>query len=129
MLQTKISDYYRTNGEGRQVRSKVTKSRLQSECQAFRKCLSVLADGIVDPGRLAIQLYSEVLIGPDLRTEAQKSAIEERVKIEKLLSAVEAQIAASPATKFRDFLDVLKNEPSLQHLATRLENTHCESGV
>ena len=128
MLQTKISDYYRTNGEGGQVRSKVIKSRLRSECQAFRKCFSFLADGISDPGRLAIQLYSKGLIGQDLRTEAQKPAIEERVKIERLLSAVEDQIAASPANKFRDFLDVIKNEPSLQHLATTLENTHCESG-
>ena len=41
-----------------------------------------------------------------------------------ILSAVEDQTVASPATKFREFLDVLQNEPSLQHLATRLENTH-----
>ena len=33
---------------------------------------------------------------------------------------------ASPVTKFREFLDVLQNEPSLQHLATRLENTYHE---
>ena len=94
------------------------------ENQAFRECFSVLADGITDPGRLAIELYSKGLIGPDLRTEAQKQAIGERVKIEKLLSAVEDQILASPTTKFREFLDILRNERSLQHLATRLENTH-----
>ena len=94
------------------------------EYRAFRKCFSALVDGITDPGWLAIQLYSKELIGPDKRTEAQKSAIAEREKIVNILSAVEDQIVASPATKFREFLDVLQNEPSLKHLATRLENTH-----
>ena len=44
------------------------------------------------PGWLAVQLYSSELIGPDIRTEAQKQAIAERIKIEMLLSAVEDQI-------------------------------------
>ena len=95
-----------------------------AENHAFRECFSVLADGITDPGRLAIELYSKGLIGQDLRTEAQKQGIEERVKIERLLSAIEAQIESSPNIKFQEFLDVLQNERSLQHLATRLENTH-----
>ena len=105
---------------------KVESKRDSTECRAFRKCFSVLADGITDPGRLAVQLYSRELIGPDIRTEAQKQAIAERVKIEMLLTAVEDQIVASPTTKFREFLDVLQNEPSLQHLATRLENSQHE---
>ena len=100
--------------------------RESTEYRAFRNCFSVLADGITDPGRLAIQLYSKDLIGPDIRTEAQKQAIAEQVKIEMVLSAVEKQIGISPATKFRVFLDVLQNEPSLQHLAKRLENTQRE---
>ena len=99
--------------------------RESAEYRAFRNCFSVLADGITDPGRLADQLSKE-LIGPDLRKETQKQAIEKRVKIERLLSAVEYQIAASPATKFRKFLDILQNEPSLQHLAVRLENARRE---
>ena len=107
---------------------RVKSKRESAECRAFRKCSSVLADGLTDPGWLAVRLYSRELIGPDLRTEAQKPAIGERVKTEMLLSAVEDQIVASPdpATKFREFLDVLQNEPSLQHLATRLENTYHE---
>ena len=100
--------------------------RESTEYRAFQKCFSVLADGITDPGRLAIQLYSRELIGTDLRTEAQKQAIEERVKIERLLSAVEDQIVASPPSTFKQFLDVLQNEPSLQHLAARLESTYHE---
>ena len=43
-----------------------------------------------------------------------------------LLSAIEDQILASPATKFREFLDALQNELSLHHMATRLENTYRE---
>ena len=100
--------------------------RESAEYRAFRNCFSVLADGITDPGRLAIQLYSKGLIGPDLRMEAQKQGIEERVKIKRLLSAVEGQIMTSPTTKFREFLDVLQSEPSLQHLAARLESTYRE---
>ena len=98
--------------------------RDSAEYRAFRKCFCALVDGITDPGWLAIQLYSKELIGPDIRTEAQKPAISERVKIVNILSAVEEQIVVSPATKFREFLDVLQNEPSLKHLATILENTH-----
>ena len=97
-----------------------------TECRAFRKCFSVLAEGITDPGKLAVQLYSRELIGRGIWTEAQKPAIAEGVKIEMLLSAVEDQIVASPATKFREFLDVLQGEPSLQHLATRLDSTQHE---
>ena len=112
----------RSSPYNERVRSK----RESAECRAFRNCFSVLVDGITDPRRLAVQLYSKELIGPHIRREAQKLAIAERVKIEMLLSAVEDQIVASPATKFREFVDVLQNEPSLQHLATRLESTHCE---
>ena len=98
--------------------------RESAECRAFRKCFADLTNGVTDPGWLAVKLYSRELIGPDLRTEAQKQATEDRVKIVKVLSAVEKQIVASPTTTFREFLDVLQNEPSLQHLATRLEITH-----
>ena len=100
--------------------------REPTECRAFRKCFSVLAEGITDPGKLAIQLYSGELIGRDIRREAQKPAIAEQEKVVMLLSTVEDQIVASPATKFREFLDVLQGEPSLQHLAKKLEDTHCE---
>ena len=98
-------------------------NRESTEYRAFRKCFSVLADGITDPRRLAIQLYSRELVEPELRTEAQNPAITERVKIKKLLSAVENQIVVSPVTKFWEFLDVLQNEPSLQYL---LESTYRE---
>ena len=104
----------------------VKSKRESPEYRAYQRCFSVLADGITDPGRLAVQLYSRDLIGPDLRKEAQKQAIEERVKIVMVLSAVEDQIVTCPTSRFREFLDVLQNKPSLQHLATRLESTYHE---
>ena len=104
----------------------VKSKRESAEYRAYQRCFSVLADGITDPGRLAVQLFSKDLIGPELRKEAQKQAIEERVKIERLLAAVEGQIETCPAARFGEFLDVLQNEPSLQHLATRLESTYHE---
>ena len=107
---------------------RVKSKRESAEYRAFQKCFADLAgaSGILIPAWLADQLFSKKLIGPDLRREAQKQTIEERVKIEKLLSAVEGQITASPATKFREFLDVLQSEPSLQSLAIILENTYLE---
>ena len=106
---------------------RVESLRESAECRAFRKCFSILADGISDPGRLALELYTRGLIGPDLRTEAQKSEISELVKIEKLLSAVERRLMVTPVTTFRKFLDILQQESSLKHLAARLEkNYHTE---
>ena len=95
-----------------------------AECRAFWKCFSILADGILDPGRLAVELYTRGWIGADLRTEAQKPEISERVKIEKVLSAVERQLVVTPVTKFSEFLDILQQEPSLKHLAARLEKSY-----
>ena len=45
---------------------------------------------------------------------------------EAYVSAVENRIVVSPATKFREFLEVLQNESSVPHLSARLEETHCE---
>ena len=107
---------------------RVKSKRNSAEYRAFRKCFADLtgASGILDPGWLADQLFSKELIGSDIRREAHNQAIPKRVKVERLLSAVEDQIVTSPATNFRKFLDVLQSEPPLQHLATRLENTYRE---
>ena len=108
-------------------RVKSNRYRESAEARTFRECFSLLVDGISDARWLAIQLYSKGFIGRDLRTEAEKPTIKERVKVDELLSAVEDHvISINPATKFRLFVDVLRNEPSLQHLATKLESTCCE---
>ena len=110
--------------ESSEALSRGVKSKRESaECRSFRKHFSDLADGITDPGWLATRLYSKELIGRDLHKQAVHK---EGVKIVTLLSAVEDQIIVDPATKFREFLDVLQSEPSLQHLATMLEDTHHE---
>ena len=112
-------------------RDTVVESKRESvEYRAIRECFADLTGAaiseILNTGWLAVQLYSKNLIGDELLTEAQKQVVEERVKAVNLLSAVRDQIVTSPATKFKEFLDVLRNEPSLEHLARRLENTQHE---
>ena len=98
------------------------KSKLDSpEYQAFQKHFAVLSDGISDPGWLATQLYSRDMISRGMRQEAQLETLPAPIRTRKLLSAVEDQILTSPEPKFRDFLYVLHSEPSLEHLARKLE--------
>ena len=100
-------------------------SKLDSaECQAFLKCFAVLNDGISDPGWLATQLYSNGMISRDMRREVE--AFSAPMQTRKLLSAVEDQIISSPESKFTDFLDILYSEPSLEHLARKLEQAYGE---
>ena len=101
------------------------KSKLDSaEYQTFQSCFALLCNGISEPGWLATQLYSRDMISRDIRQEAELQTLSASVRTRKLLSAVEEQIITSPASKFRDFLDILHNEPSLEHLATKLEETY-----
>ena len=101
------------------------KSKLDSaECQAYQKCFAVLSEGISDPGWLAIQLYSRDMISRDMRRKIE--AFSAPIQTRKLLSAVEDQIISSPESKFRDFLDILHSEPSLEHLARKLEEACSE---
>ena len=95
-----------------------------AECRAFLKCFAVLNDGISDPGWLAIQLYSRGMISRDMRRKIE--ALSVPIQTRKLLSAVEDQIISSPESKFRDFLDILHSEPSLEHLARKLEEAYGE---
>ena len=92
-----------------------------AECQAFQKCFAVLSDGISDPSWLAVQLYSRDMISRDIRQEGQLETLSPSVRTHKLLSAVEDQITTSPTSKFRDFLDILNSDTSLEHLAKMLE--------
>ena len=101
------------------------KSKLDSpECQAFQKHFAVLSDGISDPGWLAVPLYSRDMISKNMRQEAELEIIAAPTRIRKLLSAVEDQILTSPKPKFADLLYILHSEPSLEHLATKLEETY-----
>ena len=101
------------------------KSKLDSaEYQTFQKHFAVLCKRISDPGWLASELYSRDMISHNMRQEAQLETLSAPTRIRKLLSAVEDQIVTSPASKFRDFLDILHSEPSLDHLARKLEEAY-----
>ena len=103
------------------------KSKLDSAgCQAFQKCFAVLGEGICDPGWLASLLYFRDMISRDARQEAELETTSALTQTCKLLSAVEDQILTNPTSKFRDFLDVLNSEPSLEHLARKLEEAYSE---
>ena len=100
------------------------KSKLDSpEYQAFQKHFAVLSDGISDPGWLATLFYSMDMISRDMRQEAALETLSAPMRTRKLLSAVEDQILTSPISTFRNFLDILRSEPSLEHLARMLEET------
>ena len=103
------------------------KSKLDSaECQAFQKSFAVLSDGISDPVWLASELYSRDMISRDVRQEAQLETLPASTRTRKLLSAIEDQIKTGSASKFRGFLDILHSEPSLKHLARKLEEAYCK---
>ena len=74
-----------------------------------------------DPGWLATQLYSKDMISSNLRQEAQLETLPAPNRTHKLLSTVEHQIKTSPTAKFRGFLYILHSDPSLAHLAKKLE--------
>ena len=98
------------------------KSKLDSpEYQAFQKHFAVLNDGITDLSWLAAQLYSKDMISRNVRQEAELETTTAPTRTRKLLSAVKDQILTSPEPKFGDFLDILHSEPSLDHLARKLE--------
>ena len=101
------------------------KSELDSpEYQAFQKCFAVFSEGISNPRWLATQLYSRHMISRDTRREAELETFSAPLRIHKLLSAVEQQIKTSPEPKFRDLLDILHSDPSLDHLARKLKEAY-----
>ena len=93
----------------------------------FRACFAVLSDGISDPGWLASELYSRDMISRNTRQEAENEGMPAPKRTRSLLSAVEDQILTNPNPKFGDFLDILHSEPSLEHLARKLEEAYSKS--
>ena len=123
LLQPGLAETVQHSLPGAEVKSKLD----SAECQAFQKCFAVLGEGISDPGWLASLLYSIEMISRHARQEAQLETLSAPTRTRKLLSAVEDQILTNPTSKFRDFLDVLNREPSLEHLARKLEEAYSES--
>ena len=101
------------------------RSKLDSaEYLAFQKCFSDFAAGISDPEWISLKLYSEGLIDQNERMKAGNKMHSVLERNQSLLSAVEQQIITCPTPKFRVFLDILHSEPSLQHLAMKLEEAY-----
>lgn len=107
------------NLSGAEVKSKLD----SAECRAFQNCFAVLSNGISDPGWLASELYSRYMISRETREAAQLATIPPSMRTCTLLSAVEQQIMTAPTSKFRDFLGILRSDPSLAHLAKKLEES------
>ena len=106
--------------------SRANKQNL-NEFRAFQSCFAVLSDGISDPGWLASELYSRDMISRNKRQEAENEGMPAPKRTRTLLSAVENQILTNPNPKFGDFLDILHSEPSLEHLARKLEEAYSKS--
>ena len=61
------------------------------------------------------------MISRDMRQAAELETLSAPTRTRKLLSAVEHQIISGPTSKFGDFVGILHSEPSLEHLARKLE--------
>ena len=95
------------------------------EQQAFRKVYGELVEAIQDPVHLAGNLYSAGLIQMAVRTEMTTLGVSRIDKNEKLLTAVESQIKATPQ-EFARFLSVLSRDSSMEPLVEKLQNAYSE---
>lgn len=97
-----------------------------AEQQAFRDAYAELMEAIQDPVYLAANLYSAGIIPRGVRMEMTTPGVFKLEKNEKLLTAVESQIKATPQ-KFATFLSVLSGDSSMEPLVEKLENAYSES--
>ena len=96
------------------------------EQQAFREAYAELMEAIQDPVYLAANLYSADLIQLAIREEMTTHGVSRFEKNEKLLTAVESQIKATPP-KFAMFLSVLSRDSSMEPLVEKLQNAYSEA--
>ena len=97
-----------------------------AEQQAFREVYAELMEAIQDPVYLAANLYSAWIIPVSVRTEMTTPGVSRFEKNEKLLTAVESQIKATPQI-FARFLSVLSGDPSMEPLVEKLQNAYSEA--
>ena len=119
-----VSDTSTQSAQHNLAGAKVCPKLSSPEYQTFQSCFAVLCNGISDPGWLASELYSRDMISQDIRQEAELQTLSASIRTRKLLSAVEDQILTSPKPKFADLLYILHSEPSLEHLAAKLEENY-----
>ena len=97
-----------------------------AEQQAFRDAYAELMEAIQDPVYLAANLYSAGIIPRGVRMEMTTLGVSGFEKNEKLLTAVESQIKATPQ-KFATFLSVLSRDSSMEPLVEKLQNACSEA--
>ena len=97
-----------------------------AEQQAFRDAYAELLEAIQVPVYLAANLYSARIIPRGVRIEMTTPGVSRLEKNEKLLTAVESQIKATPK-KFETFLSVLSGDSSMEPLVEKLENAYSEA--
>ena len=92
------------------------------EYAAFRLLFANLAGGVVDPLKLAVELFSEGLVDKD---DIEKAGFETHTKYKRmthLLKTVLERIVANPET-YEKLREVLDREPSYGHLANLMTKT------
>lgn len=94
--------------------------------QLFKVYFSKLAAAILDPERLANELYSKDLVGAGVRKEMTVIGQPSYHKTTRLLSAVECQIEMNPDS-LHTFLLVLREDPSLVYLADAMSYEYSKS--
>ena len=96
---------------------------LSAEFEAFRKCSADLIRKIQDPELLAWELYSDNILSQTAIDEVSVVELSTMQRKTKLLNAVRLQIVFDP-TKFQNFLQVLRKQPSLEGVAEKLKTTY-----
>lgn len=94
---------------------------MNSEAGVFRKHYNALYEAIQTADSLAIDLYSEGLIGKDVRRDIEETP-KQSEKNMKLLAAVERVINIDPY-KLGDFLNALDKEEYLHSLVEQMRNS------
>ena len=98
-------------------------SPLSAESEAFRKCSADLIRKIQDPELLAWELYSDDILSQTAMDEVSVVGLSSMQRKTKLLNAVRVQIVFDP-TKFQNFLQALKKQPSLEGVAEKLKTAY-----
>ena len=126
-LGTRLIDQQSSSGRGTvSGQTASSASPDMAEQQAFREVYAELMEAIQDPVYLAANLYSAGIIPVSVRTEMTTPGVSRFEKNDKLLTAVESQIKATPQ-KFARFLSVLSRDPSMEPLVEKLQNTYSEA--
>ena len=96
--------------------------------EAFRKCSADLIRGIQDPELLAWELYSDDVVSETVVDEMSVVGLSGVQRKTRLLSAVRDQITVDP-NKFQNFLQALRKQPPLKHVADKLEAIYSNCGM